>query len=249
MLLTGSLLVALAVVAVPASATSYKATVSGQQELTWSMDGTRGGCEIRRGAGSGRAFFRFRSPRSEPATALARGRGLYFGMSNNATATGTIAGSFTDSLSTACSGFEPAPTYVEPAEGCGDMKFGVRVDASAHGAFLYVTGPNWPISGSPGSTAANGDPCPFLSSLSNTDFSTCGDGNKLWLRSWAFGALGQGLAASKIAVKRRALLKPKRRKFSLTGRTKVDCTMPSSYTGGIKITLDLRYTITLKKTR
>lgn len=250
LLLSGLLLVAIAASASPASAraVSYRVSVSGQQELTWSVDGTSGSCEIRHGAGNGRVAFRFRSPKPGTGVAKKHGGGLLFLSSIPATATGTIAGTFTDSVSTPCPGFEPSATFTEPVDGCGATKFGVRVDASAHGAFVYVTGPNWPL-GPPGSISATGGSCPFLPSVGSSDFSTCGDGKKLWQRSWAFGAQGAGLAASRIAVKPRTLLRPKRRTTLLTGRAKVDCTMTSQYTGGTKIALDLRYTLTLRRIR
>jgi len=249
LLLVGLLTVALAASIAPASAsgTSYRTSVSGQQNLTWSVDGTSGSCEVRHGAGNGQVSFRFRS--STPGTAVAkkRGNGLLFLTSIPATSTGTIAGTFTDSVATACPGFEPRETFTEPVAGCGDTKFGVRVDASANGSLINVTGPNVPL-GPPGSTSESGGGCPFLAGVNSTDFSVCGDGKKLWLRSWAFAFQGRGLAASRIAVTPRLLLKPKRRTIQLTGRSRVDCTMTSVYTGGVKISVDLRYTITLRRT-
>ena len=49
-------LISLASAAPAASARSvvYRATISGQQELEWKVDGTTTGCESRRGAGKGR---------------------------------------------------------------------------------------------------------------------------------------------------------------------------------------------------
>jgi hypothetical protein len=244
LILGALLLLVLAATVASAGATSFKASVAGQQELTWSVDGTSGSCETRHGAGSGTVSFKFRSLKPGTAAATKHGNGLSFSSSMPSKATGSIAGTFTDSVATACPGFEPRPTFTEEASGCGATTFGVRVDASAHGAFIYVNGPNVPLG--PVSTSASG-PCPFLSSLSSTDFAICGDGNKIWQRSWAFGAAGAGLAVSKIAVKPSKLLKPKKKTTLLTGRSRVDCTMPSQYTDGIKIALDLKYTITLKK--
>lgn len=249
-LLAGLLLVAFAasVSSAGASGVSYSASVSGQQNLTWSIDGTSGSCETRHGAGNGSATFRFRSPKPGTAMASKRGHGLSFLSSIPATATGTIAGTFTDSVATACAGFEPRPVFTEPVTGCGATKFGVRVDASAHGSFIYVTGPKVPL-GAPGSISETGGGCPFLAGVDSSDFSTCGDGQKLWQRSWAFGSQGEGLAASRIAVTPRSLVRPKRRTIQLTGRSRVDCTMTSTYTGGVKIALDLHYTLTLRRVR
>jgi hypothetical protein len=249
-LLGGLLLVAFAASASSAGASgvSYSVSVSGQQDLTWSVDGTSGSCEIRHGAGNGQVSFRFRSPKPGTAVAKKHGGGLLFLSSIPSTATGTIAGTFTDSVATPCPGFEPQAVFTEPATGCGATKFGVRVDASAHGSFIYVTGPNVPL-GTPGSISETGGGCPFLDSGDSSDFSTCGDGQKLWQRSWAFGSQGEGLAASRIAVTPRLLVRPKRRTIQLTGRSRVDCTMTSTYTGGVKIALDLRYTLTLRRMR
>ncbi len=252
--LVGLLLIALAVSAPPANAAGvlYRASISGVQELTWSVDGTRGSCEIRRGTGNGSVKFRFRSPKPGPASALPGRGGLRFSLGLPATATGTIAGTFTDANATPCPGFDPAEPVTRPVDGCGATKFGLRVDAQVRGAFVYVTGPTVPL-GPPASINQAGGSCPFPLGGpidSSSDRSACGDGNKLWQRSWGVSySEGRGLAASRIAIKPGTLLRPKRRTVLLTGRSRVDCTIESTYSGGVKLTLDLRYTITLRRVR
>src|SRR3954447_10272023 len=100
-LLGGALFAALPL---SAGAASYRASISGSQELSWKVDGTSGSCEIRRGKGEGKVSFRFASTRSAPVTAGKSGGGLIFVGSIPSTAKGTIAGAFTDSPETPCPG-------------------------------------------------------------------------------------------------------------------------------------------------
>ena len=246
--MTFALLTALA--ATPAHGADYKVTVSGKQELSWKVDGTTGNCEIRRGAGSGSVTFRFRDRGAAPAGATAQGKGMYFGTSIPSKATGEIQGAFTDSLATACPGFGPGDPVIAPVKGCGAMTFGVRVDFQYRSdGFVYVTGPEVPLG--PVSLAALTGECPFPLGGgfdSGSDRSACGDGNQLYKRSWGVSsAFGQGLFASRIAVKPKALLRPKRKTVVLTGSARVDCTIPSQYSGGVKITGKLTFALTAKR--
>ncbi len=259
LLLGVSLLVLLAASAPAAGAVqrsvAYRVSISGQQELTWSFDGTRGTCQIVRGTGKGRVAFRFRSSKPGTGTVNPGAGGLsYASFGVYATATGTIAGTYTETETTPCPGFAPRDpvTVTAPTGGCGATKFGLRIESQVRGAFLYVTGPKVPL-GPPGSISAVGGVCPFpldLSILESTDFSACGDGRGLWKRSWGVASSqGEGLAASRIAIKPKTLLRPKKKTVLLSGRARVDCTMSSTYSGGVKITLDLRYTVTLRRIR
>lgn len=228
----------------------YSASISGRQELEWKVDGTRGDCEKRRGAGSGRVSFRFASRTAVPSPALARGRGMYFATSIPSTATGTIAGAFTDSLAAACPGFEPAGPTTEPAGGCGATRFGIRVDFQYRSdGFVYVTGPQTPLG--PVSLAQAGGQCPFPMGgrfEDTNDRTACGDGSQLWRRSWGVSSGdGEGLFASRFSLSPRALLRPRKRTIVLTGKAAVDCTVSSSYSGGVKITGKLTYALTLRR--
>ena len=236
--------------AAPAHGASYKVTISGKQELTWKVDGTTSGCEVRRGAGSGSVRFSFRDRGAAPAGALARGRGMYFATSIPSKATGTISGAFTDSSATPCPQFAPGDPVIDPTGGCGAETFGVRVDFQYRDdGFIYVTGPQVPLG--PVSLAALGGECPFPLGGgfdSSSDRAACGDGSQLWKRSWGVAySGGQGLFASRIAVKPKTLLRPKGKTVVLTGSAKVDCTIPSQYSGGIKLTGKLTYTLTARK--
>jgi hypothetical protein len=244
-LLGGALLAALPL---SAEAASYRASISGSQKVSWKVDGTSGNCEIRRGKGEGTVSFRFASAKPAPVAAGKSGGGLAFVGSIPATAKGTIAGAFTDSPETPCPGFEPSPSVTDPAGGCGATKFGVRVDLTAKGAFVYVTGPRVPLG--PGSISQSSGDCPFPvdgSFLDSTDFAACGDGKQLWKRSWGVASSGgRGLLASRWHLTPQQLPKRKRTRV-FPRRATVDCTMPSRYTGGVRITGTLNYTLTLKR--
>ncbi len=244
-LLAGALLATL-----PASAGAavYRASISGSQSVSWKVDGTRGGCEIRRGAGSGKATLRFASAKPALVTAGRSRGGLSFVGSIPSVAKGTIAGAFTDSPQTPCPGFEPQPSRSDPTDGCGATKFGVRVDLIAKGAFMYATGPSVPLG--PVSTAQNTGDCPSPSSsafLDSNDFTACGDGRQLWKRSWGIVSSGAaGLLASRLHLTP-GQLPARRRSRSFAKSVAVECTMPSSYSGGVRITGALRYTLTLRR--
>jgi hypothetical protein len=231
-----------------AGAAVYRASISGSQEVSWKVDGTSGNCEIRRGRGEGKVSFRFASAKSALVTAGKSGGGLAFVGSIPSTAKGTIAGAFTNVPETPCPGFEPGPSVTDPTDGCGATKFGLRVDLTAKGAFVYVTGPRVPLG--PVSIAQSSGGCPFPldgSFLDSTDFTACGDGKQLWNRSWGVASsAGRGLLASRWHLTPNQL--PKRnRTRAFAKRTNVNCKMPSGYSGGVQITGTLKYTLTLKR--
>jgi hypothetical protein len=244
-LLGGALFVAFPL---SADAAVYRASISGSQEVSWKVDGTRGNCEIRRGKGEGKSSFRFASAKAALVTAGRSGGGLAFVGSISSTARGTIAGAFADTLETPCPGYEPGKSLTDPAGGCGAAKFGLRVDLTAKGAFVYVTGPEVPLRS--GSLAQSSGQCPSPidgSFLSSSDFSACGDGTQQWKRSWGVASsAGRGLLATRLHLTPGQL--PKRKhKRTFAKRTAIDCTMPSSYSGGVKIAGTLKYTLTLKR--
>lgn len=251
--LTTALIVGLAtaVLAAPAHSAGpllYNVGVSGTQELSWKVDGTTPACESRRGSGSGTVKFRFHDDGATPTTALAKGRGMTFAAGVPSTATGSISGAFTDSLAAACPGNLPAEPSTLPTTGCGATKFGIRVDAQYRSnGFLYVTGPNPMVS----LISTN---CPFPMDFNvfagSFDWSSCGEGRQQWQRSFGLNtSQGEALLASRIAVKPRAILHPRRSKITLTGSAKVDCTVPSRYSAGVHFTGKLTYTLTARRVR
>jgi hypothetical protein len=230
-----------------AGAAVFRATISGRQELSWRVDGTTGSCEIRHGVGQGEVTMTFRSTKS---SLLAVNRTDVAG-SIDAIAKGSISGSFTDSPQTPCPGFTPDDPYTVPAAGCGALRYGLRVDLSRHGAFVYVVGPEVPLG--PVSIAQSGGDCPFPDGgyffSTNGDRTACGDGKQVWQRSW--GVVGPtGLFATKLQVTTKGLLHVKKGKTKhITGRKDVDCTTGSQYSGGIPTTGKLQYTLSLKRLR
>lgn len=248
----GVLVAVTVVVALPAAsdahAALYRASITGQQELTWKVDGTQGSCEIRRGTGSGKVAFRFRSQKSQLLNGAARRLSLQGSLPS--VATGSIAGTFTEATQTPCPGFEPRDATTSPADGCGPTRFGIRVDLTPRGSFVHLTGPSTPLG--PVSIAQAGGSCPFPvdeSLTTSSDFKACGDGRELFRRSWGVASSGgRGLFASRISSSsKRPLRKGASRR--LTGRAVVDCTMESSYSGGVQLKGTLRYTLTVKRVR
>jgi hypothetical protein len=235
------------VLAAPCHAAVFRATVSGQQELSWKLDGTTGDCEIRHGIGHGDVKITFKSSKS---ALIAVAGGNVVG-SINAVAKGSISGSFTDTLQTPCPGFGPLDPYSDSTAGCGPLRYGVRVDVSRHGAFVYVAGPEVPLG--PVSIAQSGGDCPFpdggYSWSTSGDRTACGDGKQVWQRSWGVGG-PTGLFASRMHVTNKGLLRVKKGSTKhLTGRKDVDCTTDSQYTGDIPMTGKLTYTLSLKRLR
>lgn len=252
-LTTAALVAVLAVVlAVPAHSAGpvlYKVSVSGTQELTWNVDGTTKGCEVRHGVGSGRVAFRFHDTAAVPTIATTVAKGLSFLLSIPSTATGTITGSLGESVATPCPGSAPSDPTTVPGTGCGATKFGLRMDAEFRSnGFLYVTGPNVTQSTNPGD-------CPFPIDHNSIfagsfDWSACGDGKQGWQRSWGLvTSQGEGLLASRIALKPNAVLRPKHKTLLLTGKSAFECTLPSVYTGGVHMAGKLTYALTIKRAR
>lgn len=234
-----------------AGAAIFRASISGKQELTWKIDGTRGSCEIHRGTGDGTVSFRFKSSKATTIFVSSSGSRLSFaGSIPSVIAKGTLAGQFTDSVATPCPGNEPEQPVTDDAGGCGPTRFGMRVDIQAKGAFLFVTGPEAPLGPVSVSLAGGGCPFPLGGSFdSGGDRSACGDGRQVWQRSWGVStANGQGLFSSKVHMTPRQLLHAKHKVVTITGRKAVSCTVPSSYSGGIAMTGSLTYTISLKRT-
>lgn len=232
-----------AVAAQSASAATFKASIRGTQYLNWSVSGTTDSCEVRRGEGAGEVRFSFKSSSSSTLFVSSARKAPNMVGSIPSKATGTISGSFTDSLATACPGFEPKPTYTDPTDGCGTNDFGLRVDLKTRGAFVHVTGP--------GQLKSTGE-CPFaFDKLLSTDLSACGDGVNLWQRSWGISSYhGQGLFASKLHISSKSLLRTRKGKRKvITGRAIVSCSQPSNfYSGPVTMNGELKYSLTLKRT-
>jgi hypothetical protein len=234
----------IALLAVTASAQaasgSFKVSVTGSQTYSWSLDGTSGSCEIRRGAGSGTNKFSFKSPKAAPFFITTAG-GIQGSL--NATAKGSRAGSFSVTTATPCPGYEPSLPFIEDATDCGDYKYNLRMDFAQKGASQYVTGPSQTYP--PGQC-----PSPASSSfLLSTDLKECGDILGVqYKRSW--GAAGDaGLLASKISPSIKKLLKTKKGKSkAITGKSSVDCKPASNYSSPVTIHAELKYTLTFKRT-
>jgi hypothetical protein len=218
---------------------SFKVSVIGTQSYSWSLDGTSGSCEIKRGAGSGANKFSFKSPKSAPFF-VSSSAGILGSL--NATAKGNRTGAFSVTTVTPCPGFEPGPPFTDDASGCGDYKYNLRLDFKQKGAFNYVTGPN--LTHPPGVC-----PSPVDSSiLQSNDLSQCGDGTPIYKRSWGAGD-GVGLLASKLAVSTKPLLKTRKGKSkSISGKASVDCKPASTYSNPVTIHAELKYTLTFKRT-
>lgn len=244
----GAVLALLLLLAGTADAATYQATFKGTQELTWKVDGVTTGCETRRGTGGGTMKFSIRT--DEPGFLTSNGSKLKLLGSIVTTATGTLTGRFSDLPNTPCSDFPQDGPSVADASGCGARKFGIRIDAKPVGAFTYLTGHNAPLN--VGSIAQNQDEnCPYwmrLSLQSSSDLTACGDGAQQHRRSWGVAySDGEGLFATRIsAAQTKAIRKGAKR--NLTGRTVVDCTIGSQYSGGIKLAGVLKYTLSLKRT-
>ncbi|MGH2960234.1 MAG: hypothetical protein ACRDKE_11565 [Solirubrobacterales bacterium] len=218
---------------------SFKVSVSGTQNYTWSLDGTSGSCEIQRGAGSGTNKFSFKSAKAAPLF-ISTSSGIVGSI--NATAKGNRVGTYSVTNAAPCPGFEPGLPFFDDVSGCGDYKYNLRLDFKQKGAFQYVTGPT--LTYPPGHC-----PSPISSSLFlSTDLTQCGDSSVQYKRSHGvFG--GEGLLASKIAPSIKKLLKTKKGKSkSISGKASVDCKPASWYSSPVMIRADLKYTLTFKRT-
>ena len=228
-----------------AGAAVFRTTFSGQQELSWKLDGTTGDCEIRRGVGQGDVKVKVKS--SQAGLIAVNGRRVDGSITS--VAKGSVSGSFTDTVQTPCPGFEPAEPYTASAAGCGPLRYGIRVDLSRHGAYIYVVGPEVPLG--PVSIAQSGGDCPFPNGgygfSTDGDRTACGDGRQVWQRSWGVGG-PTGLFASRLHVTNKGLLRIRKGTTkSITGRKDVDCTTGSQYSGGIRMLGKLTYTLSMKR--
>lgn len=235
-------LLVLAVSASSAHAANYRATFSGTQELRWKLDGTNGSCEIRRGTGQGTVKLTIKGNRSATLFSSGSKRINLLG-SIPSTARGTISGSFTERTETPCPGFEPDGPRTAATDGCGAVKFGVRLDLKPVGAFTYLFGP-----GTPGPRTGE---CPFYidnSFTSTNDLTACGDSLTVQhKRNWAVSSSGgQGLFAGRLSATQTKPLKKGRSK-TLTVRIPVSCTVDGTFTGGVTITGVAKYQLKLKR--
>lgn len=233
---------ALAVVSMPASASAassgvFKVTASGKQSLTWSLNGTRGSCEIQTGNGSGSSGFSFKSSKAGFLT-VSKASGILGSITTSAK--GTRAGSFTETY-TACPGFVPPPTFTADASGCGDFKTGIRMDFNTKNALTWVTGPASPL---PGGI------CPIYGDfLFSNDLTACGDSNTQYKRSYGVSFNGAGLFASKLGISVKSLLKVKTgKKKTITGKSTVECKPQSTYSNPITLKGELKYSLVFKRT-
>jgi hypothetical protein len=222
-------------VASTAHAALYQVSIKGTQSLQWSVNGTTGDCEVRQGTGSGKVEFSFAS--KSPGYITLPGASAQGSITGQAT--GKIDGSFADTVATPCPGQTPADATTDPTSDCGATKFGLRADLTLKGHDLYVTGTSMP-------PASTGGDCPFYvgsTFVGATPGPKCGDGSQMWQRSWGVSSAGgAGLLASKLP-----LGKLKKPTTTLTKRQTVSCTLDSQYSGGIKISGTLQYTLTFKR--
>lgn len=224
-------------VAQAASSGTFKVSVSGKQSLTWSLDGTSGSCEIRRGSGSGSTSFSFKSPKA--ALLFVSKSGGIVG-SLNSTAKGERTGNFTTTTATPCPGFEPQAPYTEDASGCGATKTGIRLDFKTKNAFTWVSGAANPLP--PGL-------CPnFTDQLLSTDLTACGDSSTQYKRSYGLTYGGSGLFATKLAISMKTLLKVKKgKKKTITGKAVVDCKPATMLSSPITLKGELKYSLVFKR--
>ncbi len=233
-------LIALAL-AVPASAQAassgvFKVSASGKQSLTWSLNGTRGSCEIQTGNGSGSADLSFKTSSSGVLT-VSKSSGVVGSITTKAK--GSRSGTFTETY-TACPPFAANPPFTADASGCGSFTSGIRMDFKSKGAFTWVTGPASPLpSGA----------CPsYTDYLFSSDLTACGDSNTQYKRSSGIVYGGAGLFASKISLSTKSLLKVKKgKKKTITGKARVECKPQSSYSNPLSISGELKYSLVFKR--
>ncbi|MBJ7353535.1 MAG: hypothetical protein JHC98_01810 [Thermoleophilaceae bacterium] len=227
---------ALASTAGAASSGVFKVSASGKQSITWSLNGTRGSCEIQTGTGSGSTNFSFKTAK---AGLLSVSRSGMLG-SLTTSAKGSQSGSFVETH-TACPPFEVVPPYTQDASGCGARKFDVRMDFATKKGVTWVIGPAQPLPlGS----------CPsYTDQLLSTDLTSCGDSNTQYKRSFGLAYGGIGLFASKLNISMKSLLKVRKgKKKTITGKTTVDCKPASVYSNPLVLKGELKYTLTFKRT-
>lgn len=237
LLVASALALALPSAAQAASSGTFKVSANGKQSLSWSINGSRGSCEIQTGVGSGTSNLSFKSSKSAMLF-VSRSGGIVGSL--NTKATGERAGAFTETY-TACPGFEPPPTYVADASGCGGYSTGVRLDFRTKNAFTWVTGPAFPLPGGA---------CPtFGDFLLSTDLAACGDSSTQYKRSWGLAYGGVGLYITKLGISMKTLLKVKKgKKKTITGKASVDCKPASTFSNPLTIKGELKYSLVFKRT-
>jgi hypothetical protein len=219
-----------------ASSGTFKVTSSGKQSLTWSVSGSRGGCEIQTGNGSGSTSFSFKSPKAAMLY-VSKSGGIVGSLTSGAK--GEQLGSFTQTT-TPCPGFEALPPFIADASGCGARKFDVRMDFKTAGGLTYVAGPAQQF---PGGTCPN-----YGDFLSSSDLTTCGDSNTQYKRSYGLSNGGIGLFATKMNISMKTLLKLKKgKKKTLTAKATIDCKPASTYSGPVVLKGELKYSLTFKR--
>jgi hypothetical protein len=219
-----------------ASSGTFKVTASGKQSLTWSLNGTRGSCEIQTGSGSGSTSISFKSVKAGFVSVNKSG---ILGSVTSA-AKGERLGSFVETH-TACPGFEPVPPYTADASGCGALKFDVRMDFATKKGLTWVTGPALPL---PGGVCPN-----YTDQLFSSDLAVCGDSFTQYKRSWGLVYGGAGLFSSKWNISTKNLLKVKKgKKKTITGKTTIDCKPTSLYSNPIILKGELKYSLVFKRT-
>jgi hypothetical protein len=226
-----------------AQAAVFKATVSGKQNLEWTVGGTSGNCEIRTGTGKGSTDFSFSSPKAAFLTITSSKKSAKVVGSIPATAKGTVTGSFSEQTTTPCPGYAPSDPFTEDASQCGGDKFGVRLDFKTNGAFVYVTAPSTYLAG--GRRITGQCPTPIGSAyLSTNVLTTCGDGAKQYERSWGVAnAWGEGLFATKLTISKNLAKLKKGKSKTITGKASVDCTVGSPFSAGVTFKGSLKYAV------
>jgi hypothetical protein len=270
-LLAGAL--ALAAAAVPgtagAAAPFYKVTVTGTQTVSWSFTGSvlRGGCSGPAGdfaivsddVGSGSATFRIRNSGKAFAAPSKIARRLAMTFSANVKAAGTMSGSYTVGATRLvggpCDVFQSQPAVPAPTTNCGAQRFGLRLDAAVHGAFLWVNGPEDIVAAA--SPARGADDCPYPARIFNDTLSRTGAQNTacdpvldpLWKRTYELNGMGRGWASVKIPLAPKTVLQPKGRVVVLARRVQKQCRLTVDAAGGAAMVVDVstQLTLTLRK--
>jgi hypothetical protein len=223
--------------AAAASTGGFKVTASGKQSLSWSLNGTRGSCEIQTGTGSGSTDISFKTAKAGILT-VSKSSGILGSLTSGAK--GTQTGSFVET-STPCPPNAAVPPFTSDASGCGAVKFDVRMDFKTKNGLTWVVAPASPLPFGP---------CPnFNDQLLSSDLTACGDSNTQYKRSWGLAYGGAGLFATKLNISMKSLLKVKKgKKKTITGKATVDCKPQSSYSNPIVLKGELKYSLVFKRT-
>ena len=237
----GFILLALALIvptsAGAASSGTFKVTVSGKQSLSWSLDGTHGNCEIRRGTGSGQVDLSFKSDKAA-SLFVSKSGGIVGSIPTRAK--GTRSGNYGETTQTPCPWLEPSSPFTAEAGSCGAFNSSIRVDFKTKGAFSWTTGSAQPLPS--GACPAFGD------YLLSTDLTQCGDSNTQYKRSSGLAYGGIGLYSAKLAISMKSLLKLRKgKKETITARTSVDCRPASTLSSPITLNGELKYSLVFKR--